>query len=171
MRIFHIATAQDWRAAMRVGSYTTSTRGRTLAEEGFLHASHREQVPAVFERFYAGLREPLVLLTIETDRLSVPWREDQVGEESYPHIYGPLTPAAVVDVQPLGSRGQPEAFISIFLRESMTRAFLALLAMTVSVLGVLAGSRLDTAWGPFAGGVAGLAIGALIAVVLLRRRG
>ena len=42
-RIFHIATAVEWEAATRSGSYTTSTLGRTLAEEGFIHASHEDQ--------------------------------------------------------------------------------------------------------------------------------
>jgi len=36
--IYHIATAADWARARRDGAYTTSTRGRTLREEGFLEA-------------------------------------------------------------------------------------------------------------------------------------
>ncbi len=100
MRIFHIATVTDWVAAEASGSYTTSTRGRTLEQEGFLHASREEQTAGVFERYYRDAGEPLLLLTIDTDRLDVPWREDQVGSETYPHIYGPLRPSAVVQVEP-----------------------------------------------------------------------
>ena len=37
MQIFHIASASDWTAAQRSGTYTTSTRGRTLEQEGFIH--------------------------------------------------------------------------------------------------------------------------------------
>ena len=51
-RIFHIATAADWRATLATGTYTTSTVGRSLAEEGFIHASRREQVQGVFDRYY-----------------------------------------------------------------------------------------------------------------------
>ena len=101
MRIFHIATAADWAAAQEDGAYTTSTRGRTLADEGFLHASREEQVEGVRSAYYADVDEPLVLLTIETDLLDVPWREDPVGDDTFPHIYGPLRPAAVVEVRPL----------------------------------------------------------------------
>ena len=101
MEIFHIATASDWADAERSGAYTTSTVGRTLEQEGFLHASWREQVSGVFNRYYLEAGEPLVLLTIDTDRLDVPWREEAVGEETYPHIYGPLSPPAVTEVQPL----------------------------------------------------------------------
>ena len=107
MRIFHIATVADWAQAQGTGHYTTSTRGRTLEQEGFLHASRREQVPGTFARFYAGAGEPLVLLTIETDRLEVPWREDPVGEDTFPHVYGPLSPVAVVATDLLDDAGRP----------------------------------------------------------------
>lgn len=109
MRIFHIATAADWERARLSGSYTTSTAGRTLEDEGFLHAAHRHQVAGVFTRYYRELGQPLVLLSIETDLLEVPWREDQVGDQTFPHIYGPLSPEAVVAVQPLDGRGETQA--------------------------------------------------------------
>jgi len=109
MRIFHIATVADWERARQSGAYTTSTAGRSLEDEGFLHAAHRPQVAGVFERYYRQAGEPLVLLTIDTDRLGVPWREDQVGEDTFPHIYGPLSPRAVVGVQPLDEDGETVA--------------------------------------------------------------
>jgi uncharacterized protein (DUF952 family) len=105
MRIFHIATVADWELARESGAYTTSTMGRSLADEGFLHAAHQQQVAGVFQRYYADVSEPLVLLTIDTERLGVPWREDEVGDEAFPHIYGPLSPAAVVGVEPLDEVG------------------------------------------------------------------
>jgi uncharacterized protein (DUF952 family) len=105
MRIFHVATVADWTAAQRSGAYTTSTVGLTLEQEGFLHASRRDQVAGVYDRYYATATEPLVLLTIDTDLLDVPWREDVVGEDTFPHIYGPLSPVAVVDVQEIGPEG------------------------------------------------------------------
>jgi uncharacterized protein (DUF952 family) len=98
MRIFHIATASDWEQARRSGAYTTSTIGRSIEDEGFLHA---HQTAAVSYRCYRGLGRPLVLLTIDTDRLGVPWREDAVGDQTFPHVHGPLRPDAVVDVRPL----------------------------------------------------------------------
>jgi uncharacterized protein (DUF952 family) len=105
MRIFHVATATDWERARGSGAYTTSTVGRSLEDEGFLHAAHAPQVAGVLERYYADVREPLVLLVIDTDLLEVPWREGPVGTESFPHIYGPLSPDAVVEVRPLDEAG------------------------------------------------------------------
>ena len=101
MQIFHIASVAEWDDAKATGAYTTSTRGRTLEQEGFLHASRADQVEGVRSRYYADVEEPLVLLTIDTDRLTSPWQVDEVGDDSYPHIYGPLNPDAVVDTRPL----------------------------------------------------------------------
>ena len=56
------------------------------------------------ERFYADVDEPLVLLAIDTDLLGVPVVEEPAApgiEETFPHIYGPLKPSAVVSVTPL----------------------------------------------------------------------
>ena len=50
------------RRAGAAGGYTTSTRGRTLAEEGFIHAVRADQWQGVRERYYADVDEPLVLL-------------------------------------------------------------------------------------------------------------
>jgi glutathione S-transferase len=100
MRIFHIATLADWQEAQRTGSYTTSTIGRTLEEEGFIHAAYDEQVPVVRDRFYADVTEPLVVLEIDTDLLAAEVREEQVGDEVYPHVYGPIPASAVVAWRP-----------------------------------------------------------------------
>lgn len=101
MLIHHVATAADWAHAQEVGRYTTSTRGASLEEVGFLHAARADQVDGVLERYYADVTEPLVLLVVDTDLLDVPWREDPVGEDTFPHVIGPLSPAAVVEVRPV----------------------------------------------------------------------
>jgi glutathione S-transferase len=104
MQIFHIATVADWEAAQAAGSYAISTRGRTLEQEGFLHASREDQWPGVLDRFYADVTEPLVLLVIDTDRLTSRVVEEAPAPgmtETFPHIYGPLDPSAVVATRPL----------------------------------------------------------------------
>jgi uncharacterized protein (DUF952 family) len=104
VRIFHIATATDWDAAQQSGAYTTSTLGVTLEEEGFIHASRADQWEAVRERYYAEVTEPLVLLEIDTDLLDVRWVEELPApgaSETFPHVYGPVAPEAVVAVTAL----------------------------------------------------------------------
>jgi uncharacterized protein (DUF952 family) len=135
VRIYHIARRADWDEARRTGTYTVSTLGRTLAEEGFIHASTRDQVGPVFTAFYRGVREPLVLLTIDPERLESPWREDLVGDETYPHIYGPLNPSAVTAAVPLNRRGGTESFTTLFVKEMAMRMFLALGVMVCAGVG------------------------------------
>ena len=102
MRIFHLATEEAWTSAVDAGSYTVSTLGLDLAEVGFIHCSQAEQVAGVHERFYRDLDDALLLLTIDTDRLSSPWQLDPVDSEPlpFPHIYGPLNVDAVVSAEP-----------------------------------------------------------------------
>ena len=85
-----------------MGEYRVSTRGATLDEVGFIHAATQEQVDGVQARYYADAGD-LVLLTIDTDRLTSPWRFDSVGEQEFPHIYGPLNLDAVVRTDVKGS--------------------------------------------------------------------
>jgi uncharacterized protein (DUF952 family) len=100
MTIFHIAERPDWEAARAAGGpYEVSTRGQTLAEVGFIHASRdEEQTRTVQHLFYADL-DDLVLLVIDPEGLDV--RHEPVGDDVFPHIYGPLPINAVIDVQPL----------------------------------------------------------------------
>jgi uncharacterized protein (DUF952 family) len=102
--IFHCAPVEDWAAAQESGRYEHSTRGRSLADEGFIHASTAQQLPGVLARFYADYPEDLVVLEIDPDRLDVPLVYE-VGDpatgERFPHLYGPLDPAAVVGTRVL----------------------------------------------------------------------
>ena len=119
MRIFHLALQSDWDAARRAGSYTTSTLGRTLAEEGFIHASRGDQWRGVRDRFYGEVTEPLVLLVIDTDRLVSPVVEEipPGADETFPHVYGPVNTDAVVQALPLDAAGEPltDSFSALFL--------------------------------------------------------
>ena len=49
-----------------------------------------------------------LLLGIDPELLEVPWREDPVGEDTFPHIYGPLAVAAVVAVHDFPPRDDGE---------------------------------------------------------------
>lgn len=101
--IYHIASAADWAAAQRAGEYTTSTRGVSLAEQGFIHASTERQVAPVANMIYKGSGEDLLVLVIDTDRVVAEIRFEPVPglDEPFPHIYGPLNVDAVVEARPL----------------------------------------------------------------------
>jgi uncharacterized protein (DUF952 family) len=99
--IYHIALAADWQQALRDGRYSISTRGLTLAEQGFIHASTAAQVAAVANMFYQGAPDLLVLV-IDTDRVGseIRWEDVPGSDAPFPHIYGPLNTDAVVETRP-----------------------------------------------------------------------
>ena len=106
--LYHLALESDWQEARRQGLYTRSTRGKSLAEVGFLHASWSHQVEATSGRFYSDGPE-LRLLVIDPARLAsaaIPLREEPApgSGERFPHIYGPLPIEAVL----LAERYSPE---------------------------------------------------------------
>ena len=99
--IYHIAARSDWEQAQRDGEYTMSTRGRTLAEQGFIHCSAADQVAGVANFVYQGAAD-LVLLVIDPAKVQSRIQYDDVPDapKPYPHIYGPLNTDAVIEVIP-----------------------------------------------------------------------
>jgi uncharacterized protein (DUF952 family) len=108
MRILHVADRADWAAALTAGRYEVSSRGRTLADEGFIHSSTSRQVDGVLSRYYADLDPAdLVLLVIDIEALEqagspVRWDEVTGAPAPFPHVYGPIVPSAVVATLPIG---------------------------------------------------------------------
>ena len=102
-RLYHIATAPDWDRARQEGEYRTSTRGRTLSEEGFIHASTAAQVLPVANAVYLDEQQDLVLLVLDTSRIAAEIRREPVPgwADPFPHIYGPLNVDAVIRAVPL----------------------------------------------------------------------
>ncbi len=102
--ILHLASYDAWLAAVKKGFY----RADSLATEGFIHCSKPSQVQDVANSFYHGQRG-LVLLVIDPSKLESalkweppahpnPERAAAVGDELFPHIYGPINLDAVTDV-------------------------------------------------------------------------
>ncbi|WP_028047400.1 DUF952 domain-containing protein [Cellulomonas sp. URHE0023] len=104
MEILHVTQRPDWEAAQVAGTYRWSTKGRTFEDVGFIHASSRAQLPAVASAVFADGDEELCVLLLETDTIIAAGTEvryeDGGNGELYPHIYGPIDPAWVVDVVP-----------------------------------------------------------------------
>ncbi|HWJ09499.1 MAG TPA: DUF952 domain-containing protein [Nocardioides sp.] len=182
--IFHLALASEWAAAERSGAYTTSTLGRSLAEEGFIHASRADQWTGVRDRFYADVTEPLVLLEIDTDLLDVPVVEEPPAPgvaETFPHIYGRLPVAAVVKAIPLSPVARPEhtpasapapggSFSRVFLGEMLFNAAVACIAIVASTAGIGIGLAAGGDSAPGIGGLLGLLAGIVLAARVYRHR-
>ncbi|HIW90204.1 MAG TPA: DUF952 domain-containing protein [Candidatus Corynebacterium avicola] len=100
--ILHLALRADWDEALIEGEYRTSTRGLTLEEVGFIHASFPDQVAATAGRFYGDALDDLLVLGLDGDAIAaagVDVRHEDVGiGELFPHIYGALDPGWVRSV-------------------------------------------------------------------------
>ncbi|HEU0205069.1 MAG TPA: DUF952 domain-containing protein [Pseudolysinimonas sp.] len=101
-----MTTRVEWDAAHAVGSSRMSTKGATLDEVGFIHASSAEQLPRVAAFLYGDSSEPLVVLELDDEAIRasgirILWEDGGAGE-LFPHIYGALDTALVVAVHPAG---------------------------------------------------------------------
>ena len=96
----HLTTKQAWEDALKVGTYSLSTKGKTLEEVGFIHGSFADQVEEVAGFVFAGSIEELVVLHLDIDKLEahgIPVMVEEASNgKSYPHIYGAI-PCELVD--------------------------------------------------------------------------
>ena len=94
--LMHLCDDRLWSIAQRRGEL------RPDPDVGFIHLSTPQQVHLPANQFYRGRRD-LLLLHIDAGRLGSPLRwEPGTGSDPdgmvFPHLYGPLPVAAVVDV-------------------------------------------------------------------------
>lgn len=94
MQIYHIVTPEIWDKFKDETDYEAAS----LQTEGFIHCSYAHQLEAVLERYYKDA-EKVLILTIEPDLLTSELiAEPSTGGEIYPHIYGKINRAAIIDI-------------------------------------------------------------------------
>ena len=98
--ILHITSRESWRAqqnAEREGR--GGFRDPSLDAEGFIHCSTIDQFLIPANERFAG-RDDLVLLVIDTELLTtkVVYEDCYETGTRFPHLYGPIRLAAVVEV-------------------------------------------------------------------------
>jgi uncharacterized protein (DUF952 family) len=99
--VFHIAHSSDWNAAADSGLYSVPS----LASEGFIHFSTRDQFMATAGRYYVGVADLLLLEIDESVLDSETLRfEASTNDELFPHYYAPLPTSAVVRVHTFACR-------------------------------------------------------------------
>lgn len=99
--IYHITTRESWETATRTGAYEAAS----LATQGFIHCSSRDQVLRIADNLFRG-QSGLVLLAVDDNDLpaEVRWENLEGGSEPFPHVYGPIPVASVVSVADLPTR-------------------------------------------------------------------
>ena len=93
--IFHITIPGCWDQALKSGFFTTDS----LVREGFIHCCLESQLSGVVARYYADLKE-LLILKIDESELSVPvkYEPSPVVDELFPHVFGAINLGAVKEV-------------------------------------------------------------------------
>ena len=95
MLIYHIVTPETWEHFKDKSEY----EAESLQTEGFIHCSYRNQLEDVLERYYKDSRKVLILHINPHYLTSEMIAEPSTGREIYPHIYGAINRAAIVDVE------------------------------------------------------------------------
>ncbi len=94
--ILHVTSRTAWSAAQKSRQYVTDS----LERQGFIHCSRVSQILRVANFYFSG-QHGLMILVIDPARL-IPELRWELGvdleTELFPHIYGPITLDAVVDI-------------------------------------------------------------------------
>jgi uncharacterized protein (DUF952 family) len=98
--LFHIVSEADWRKHQSGGAY----RPPSLASEGFIHLSTKEQVPGTASLFFRG-QTGLLLLELAIDAADPALRWEPAAnpaprEGLFPHYYSALPLNAVRTIHP-----------------------------------------------------------------------
>ena len=73
----------------------------SLADEGFIHCTTgAAEIVATANRHYRDDPRDFVVLTLDLERLTSPWRTDDAAG-SYPHVFGPIDRVAIRSVRPM----------------------------------------------------------------------
>ena len=100
--VLHVADGATWAEAERSGQPYAPP---SLDDEGFVHCSTEAQIAGTLERVFAGADLAAhVVLVIDVRRLPpttpVRWEAgEDAPDERFPHLHGPVPPAAVVEVR------------------------------------------------------------------------
>jgi uncharacterized protein (DUF952 family) len=100
--IYKVLTADAWQAALSTGSYQGSALD---LRDGFIHFSTATQLAETLHKHFAGARDLLLLYVrdeVIAPRDVLRW-EPSRGGALFPHLYAPLSTAAVHRVEPLRS--------------------------------------------------------------------
>ena len=91
----HMVPAAVWEGRNPVVSYLPAA----YPADGFIHCTDGDEaMVATANRFYRDDPQAFLVLTVDLDATGSPWRFDD-PEQRYPHIYGPIDPAAVLEIR------------------------------------------------------------------------
>jgi len=104
----HLCPVEVWNAQRNADTYFPEA----YAQDGFIHCTDGdEELIAVGNRFYQDDSREFIVLSIDLSANGVKWIYEDPGQ-IFPHIYGPISPSAVVGIRPM-LRENNRGFIGI----------------------------------------------------------
>jgi len=95
MLIYHIVLPEVWEKFKDEYEYEAGS----LATEGFIHCSYRNQLDEVIDRYYKDAKKVLILSINPHLLNSELVAEPSTNREIYPHIYGRINKSAIVNIE------------------------------------------------------------------------
>jgi uncharacterized protein (DUF952 family) len=97
---FHLTPADWWAAS----APDVPLSAPWFAKEAFIHCTTgADEMVSTANRHYRSDPRDFVVLTVDLDRLTSPWRADD-ERRIYPHVFGPIDRAAILEVRPMPRR-------------------------------------------------------------------
>jgi uncharacterized protein (DUF952 family) len=95
--IYHLTTHDAWQKTLdsNKGFY----KNESLASEGFIHCSYKDQVAGSANTHFKQMDELVILFIVEKRVKDILKAEPSRGGELFPHLYGPLPLEAVEEVR------------------------------------------------------------------------
>ena len=94
---YHLAIQQEWDAQKHGEGYVPDA----YEVDGFIHCTNGlDLLTEVANMFYKGSGDLRVVLVLDVPRIDAAWRYDD-ELQTFPHLYGPLNPSAVIDELPV----------------------------------------------------------------------
>ena len=92
--IYLLSSEQEYNQALNQGFLTRDS----IELEGFIHASPKEQLTRVANKYYKATIKPLILV-VDASKVNVEVKWEPAAGSLYPHIYGPLNADAITEAQ------------------------------------------------------------------------
>lgn len=96
--IYHVVTPDYWQQFSAKVDYVPPT----FEEEGFIHCCTKAQINYVLTTYFVGVTE-ILLLKIDANLLESELKIEPANGQYFPHIYGAINKAAIIDIQAINS--------------------------------------------------------------------
>ncbi len=95
-KIVHICTPEYWEKEKSRDFYVAES----LTKEGFIHCSRPDQLLRVANQYYSDACG-LIVLWIDSVKLTAELKWEVSDGDMYPHLYGPLNMEAIISAIPI----------------------------------------------------------------------